>query len=112
MLLDELTTLTFSDGQPPDTRQDLTGLFTEKPQSGEVTVGECLHNKHCTTEQKYDPVETKPSSGNEQERCEITNLAAALNITIYSNRAHENVLFVCAQVKTSHLWPKSMPSHF
>uniref|UniRef100_A0A8D3BIX6 Myosin binding protein C3 n=1 Tax=Scophthalmus maximus TaxID=52904 RepID=A0A8D3BIX6_SCOMX len=25
--------------QPPDTRQDLTGLFTEKPQSGEVTVG-------------------------------------------------------------------------
>ncbi|MED6242966.1 Myosin-binding protein C, cardiac-type, partial [Ataeniobius toweri] len=25
---------------PPDTRQDLTGLFTEKPQSGEVTVGE------------------------------------------------------------------------
>ncbi|TNN80550.1 Myosin-binding protein C, cardiac-type [Liparis tanakae] len=26
-------------GQPPDTRQDLTGLFTEKPQSGEVTVG-------------------------------------------------------------------------
>ncbi|XP_041797926.1 myosin-binding protein C, cardiac-type isoform X2 [Chelmon rostratus] len=28
------------DGQPPDTRQDLTGLFTERPQSGEVTVGE------------------------------------------------------------------------
>ncbi|XP_038139784.1 myosin-binding protein C, cardiac-type isoform X5 [Cyprinodon tularosa] len=28
------------DGHPPDTRQDLTGLFTEKPQSGEVTVGE------------------------------------------------------------------------
>ncbi|KAK2920120.1 hypothetical protein Q8A73_002324 [Channa argus] len=28
------------DGQPPDTRQDLTGLFTEKPQSGEVRVGE------------------------------------------------------------------------
>ncbi|XP_035855411.1 myosin-binding protein C, cardiac-type isoform X11 [Sander lucioperca] len=28
------------DGQPPDTRQDLTGLFTEKPQSGEVNVGE------------------------------------------------------------------------
>ncbi|XP_039650230.1 myosin-binding protein C, cardiac-type isoform X1 [Perca fluviatilis] len=28
------------DGQPPDTRQDLIGLFTEKPQSGEVTVGE------------------------------------------------------------------------
>uniref|UniRef100_A0A667Y6W8 Myosin binding protein C3 n=1 Tax=Myripristis murdjan TaxID=586833 RepID=A0A667Y6W8_9TELE len=28
------------DGQLPDTRQDLTGLFTEKPQSGEVTVGE------------------------------------------------------------------------
>uniref|UniRef100_A0A4W6EWX4 Myosin binding protein C3 n=1 Tax=Lates calcarifer TaxID=8187 RepID=A0A4W6EWX4_LATCA len=27
------------DAQPPDTRQDLTGLFTEKPQSGEVTVG-------------------------------------------------------------------------
>uniref|UniRef100_A0AAX7SD90 Myosin-binding protein C, cardiac-type n=1 Tax=Astatotilapia calliptera TaxID=8154 RepID=A0AAX7SD90_ASTCA len=25
---------------PTDTRQDLTGLFTEKPQSGEVTVGE------------------------------------------------------------------------
>ncbi|XP_028812832.1 myosin-binding protein C, cardiac-type isoform X2 [Denticeps clupeoides] len=24
----------------PDTRQDLTGLFTERPQSGEVTVGE------------------------------------------------------------------------
>ena len=23
-----------------DTRQDLTGLFTEKPQSGDVTVGE------------------------------------------------------------------------
>ncbi|KAM9860533.1 myosin-binding protein C, cardiac-type [Aulostomus maculatus] len=28
------------DSQPPDTRQDLTGLFTEKPQSGGVTVGE------------------------------------------------------------------------
>ncbi|XP_062417719.1 myosin-binding protein C, cardiac-type [Pungitius pungitius] len=28
------------EGQPPDTRQDLTGLFTEKPLSGEVTVGE------------------------------------------------------------------------
>ncbi|KAE8297215.1 Myosin-binding protein C, cardiac-type [Larimichthys crocea] len=28
------------DGQLPDTRQDLTGLFTEKPKSGEVTVGE------------------------------------------------------------------------
>uniref|UniRef100_A0A665WWF7 Myosin binding protein C, cardiac n=1 Tax=Echeneis naucrates TaxID=173247 RepID=A0A665WWF7_ECHNA len=28
------------DGQLSDTRQDLTGLFTEKPQSGEVTVGE------------------------------------------------------------------------
>ncbi|XP_028257862.1 myosin-binding protein C, cardiac-type isoform X4 [Parambassis ranga] len=27
------------DPHPPDTRQDLTGLFTEKPQSGEVTVG-------------------------------------------------------------------------
>ncbi|XP_061831287.2 myosin-binding protein C, cardiac-type-like [Nerophis lumbriciformis] len=27
------------DGHPPDTRQDLTGLFTEKPQSGEVAVG-------------------------------------------------------------------------
>uniref|UniRef100_A0A3Q3R365 Myosin-binding protein H n=1 Tax=Monopterus albus TaxID=43700 RepID=A0A3Q3R365_MONAL len=27
------------DGHPPDTRQDLTGLFTEKPQDGEVTVG-------------------------------------------------------------------------
>ncbi|XP_054872046.1 myosin-binding protein C, cardiac-type [Amphiprion ocellaris] len=28
------------DAQTPDTRQDLTGLFTEKPQSGEVTMGE------------------------------------------------------------------------
>ncbi|TWW67970.1 Myosin-binding protein C, cardiac-type [Takifugu flavidus] len=28
------------DGHAPDTRQDLTGLFTEKPQSGEVTVGQ------------------------------------------------------------------------
>ncbi|TSP90501.1 Myosin-binding protein C, cardiac-type [Bagarius yarrelli] len=28
------------ESQHPDTRQDLTGLFTEKPQSGEVTVGE------------------------------------------------------------------------
>ncbi|XP_023280138.1 myosin-binding protein C, cardiac-type isoform X2 [Seriola lalandi dorsalis] len=28
------------DAQPPDTRQDLTGLFTERPQTGEVTVGE------------------------------------------------------------------------
>ncbi|KAJ4946936.1 hypothetical protein JOQ06_008979 [Pogonophryne albipinna] len=28
------------DAQPPDTRQDLTGLFTEKPTSGDVTVGE------------------------------------------------------------------------
>ncbi|XP_069553794.1 myosin-binding protein C, cardiac-type [Brachyistius frenatus] len=28
------------DAQAPDTRQALTGLFTEKPQSGEVTVGE------------------------------------------------------------------------
>ncbi|XP_060767618.1 myosin-binding protein C, cardiac-type [Neoarius graeffei] len=28
------------ENQPPDTRQDLTGLFSEKPQSGEVTVGE------------------------------------------------------------------------
>ncbi|XP_062845670.1 myosin-binding protein C, cardiac-type [Trichomycterus rosablanca] len=28
------------ENQPPDTRQDLTGLFTEKPKSGEVTVGE------------------------------------------------------------------------
>ncbi|XP_075311780.1 myosin-binding protein C, cardiac-type [Odontesthes bonariensis] len=28
------------DAHHPDTRQDLTGLFTEKPQSGEVTVGE------------------------------------------------------------------------
>ncbi|XP_061598196.1 myosin-binding protein C, cardiac-type [Cololabis saira] len=28
------------EANPPDTRQDLTGLFTEKPQSGEVTVGE------------------------------------------------------------------------
>ncbi|XP_046696059.1 myosin-binding protein C, cardiac-type isoform X1 [Silurus meridionalis] len=27
------------ENQHPDTRQDLTGLFTEKPQSGEVTVG-------------------------------------------------------------------------
>lgn len=32
----------YLEGQPPDTRQDLTGLFTEKPQSGEVTVGEWL----------------------------------------------------------------------
>ncbi|KAM9764720.1 myosin-binding protein C, cardiac-type [Menidia menidia] len=28
------------DAHQPDTRQDLTGLFTERPQSGEVTVGE------------------------------------------------------------------------
>ncbi|XP_047660992.1 myosin-binding protein C, cardiac-type isoform X2 [Tachysurus fulvidraco] len=28
------------ENQHPDTRQDLTGLFSEKPQSGEVTVGE------------------------------------------------------------------------
>ncbi|KAM7406045.1 hypothetical protein PAMP_000449 [Pampus punctatissimus] len=28
------------DGQTPDTRQDLIGIFTEKPQSGEVSVGE------------------------------------------------------------------------
>uniref|UniRef100_A0A3B5KK26 Myosin binding protein C3 n=2 Tax=Xiphophorus couchianus TaxID=32473 RepID=A0A3B5KK26_9TELE len=28
------------DAHHPDTRQDLTGLFTEKPQCGEVTVGE------------------------------------------------------------------------
>uniref|UniRef100_A0A8C1E4X4 Myosin binding protein C3 n=1 Tax=Cyprinus carpio carpio TaxID=630221 RepID=A0A8C1E4X4_CYPCA len=38
------TSGTVSDGLPeihqPDTRQDLTGLFTEKPQSGEVNVGE------------------------------------------------------------------------
>lgn len=27
----------------PDTRQDLTGLFSEKPQSGEVTVGETMY---------------------------------------------------------------------
>ncbi|XP_044207095.1 myosin-binding protein C, cardiac-type isoform X3 [Thunnus albacares] len=27
------------DAQPPDTRQDLTGLFTEKPKSAEVTEG-------------------------------------------------------------------------
>uniref|UniRef100_A0A8C5N2A6 Myosin binding protein C, cardiac n=1 Tax=Gouania willdenowi TaxID=441366 RepID=A0A8C5N2A6_GOUWI len=33
-------TLPADEAQPPDTRQDLTGLFTEKPQSGEVTVGE------------------------------------------------------------------------
>uniref|UniRef100_A0A671MN74 Myosin-binding protein C, cardiac-type-like n=1 Tax=Sinocyclocheilus anshuiensis TaxID=1608454 RepID=A0A671MN74_9TELE len=33
------TSGTVSDGSP-DTRQDLTGLFTEKPQSGEVNVGE------------------------------------------------------------------------
>uniref|UniRef100_A0A672MLZ5 Myosin binding protein C, cardiac n=1 Tax=Sinocyclocheilus grahami TaxID=75366 RepID=A0A672MLZ5_SINGR len=32
------TSGTASDG--PDTRQDLTGLFTERPQSGEVNVGE------------------------------------------------------------------------
>lgn len=30
----------FSENQQPDTRQDLTGLFSEKPQNGEVTVGE------------------------------------------------------------------------
>ncbi|XP_036399032.1 myosin-binding protein C, cardiac-type isoform X1 [Megalops cyprinoides] len=29
-----------AESQLPDTRQDLTGLFMEKPQSGEVTVGE------------------------------------------------------------------------
>uniref|UniRef100_A0A672N339 Myosin-binding protein C, fast-type n=1 Tax=Sinocyclocheilus grahami TaxID=75366 RepID=A0A672N339_SINGR len=38
------TSGTVSDGllesHQPDTRQDLTGLFTEKPQSGEVNVGE------------------------------------------------------------------------
>nr|XP_020488153.1 myosin-binding protein C, cardiac-type [Labrus bergylta] len=28
------------EAQPPDTRQDLTGIFSEKPQSGDVTVGE------------------------------------------------------------------------
>ncbi|XP_053472658.1 myosin-binding protein C, cardiac-type [Ictalurus furcatus] len=28
------------ENQQPDTRQDLTGLFSEKPQNGEVTVGE------------------------------------------------------------------------
>ncbi|XP_071062867.1 myosin-binding protein C, cardiac-type [Pseudochaenichthys georgianus] len=28
------------DAQPPDTRQDLIGLFTERPTSGDVTVGE------------------------------------------------------------------------
>lgn len=44
----------FSDGQPPDTRQDLTGLFTVKPQSGEVTVGEWLHNTVHTINQDYD----------------------------------------------------------
>uniref|UniRef100_A0A671UT00 Myosin binding protein C3 n=1 Tax=Sparus aurata TaxID=8175 RepID=A0A671UT00_SPAAU len=35
----ELKVVSKPDGQPPDTRQDLTGLFTERPQSGEVTVG-------------------------------------------------------------------------
>ncbi|XP_055010572.1 myosin-binding protein C, cardiac-type [Boleophthalmus pectinirostris] len=36
---DETAAATTEDGQASDTRQDLTGLFTEKPQSGEVTVG-------------------------------------------------------------------------
>ncbi|MCJ8747270.1 hypothetical protein PDJAM_G00151550 [Pangasius djambal] len=31
---------THDENQQPDTRQDLTGLFSEKPLSGEVTVGE------------------------------------------------------------------------
>ena len=41
MLLD--LHVVFSDEHAPDTRQDLIGIFTEKPQSGEVTVGEWLH---------------------------------------------------------------------
>lgn len=36
----------FAGAHPPDTRQDLTGLFTEKPQSGEVTVGERIQVLH------------------------------------------------------------------
>uniref|UniRef100_A0A3B4YH52 Myosin binding protein C3 n=1 Tax=Seriola lalandi dorsalis TaxID=1841481 RepID=A0A3B4YH52_SERLL len=36
----ELKVVAKPDAQPPDTRQDLTGLFTERPQTGEVTVGE------------------------------------------------------------------------
>lgn len=35
-----LTSFSLSENQQPDTRQDLTGLFSEKPHSGEVTVGE------------------------------------------------------------------------
>uniref|UniRef100_A0A673XDY9 Myosin binding protein C3 n=1 Tax=Salmo trutta TaxID=8032 RepID=A0A673XDY9_SALTR len=31
------------ESQAPDTKTDLTGLFTEKPQSGEVTVGENIN---------------------------------------------------------------------
>uniref|UniRef100_A0A8C7GPA5 Myosin binding protein C3 n=1 Tax=Oncorhynchus kisutch TaxID=8019 RepID=A0A8C7GPA5_ONCKI len=33
----------FSESQAPDTKTDLTGLFTEKPQSGEVAVGENIN---------------------------------------------------------------------
>uniref|UniRef100_A0A3Q1I1Y6 Myosin-binding protein C, cardiac-type n=1 Tax=Anabas testudineus TaxID=64144 RepID=A0A3Q1I1Y6_ANATE len=35
----ELKVISKPDGHSRDTRQDLTGLFTEKPQSGEVAVG-------------------------------------------------------------------------
>ncbi|KAJ8394927.1 hypothetical protein AAFF_G00040500 [Aldrovandia affinis] len=40
-----------AESQLPDTRQDLTGLFLEKPQSGEVTVGENIifTAKVCST---------------------------------------------------------------
>uniref|UniRef100_A0A8C1P5B4 Myosin binding protein C, cardiac n=1 Tax=Cyprinus carpio TaxID=7962 RepID=A0A8C1P5B4_CYPCA len=37
----------------PDTRQDLTGLFTEKPQSGEVNVGD-KSGKHLQLKEHYD----------------------------------------------------------
>uniref|UniRef100_A0AAZ3P199 Myosin binding protein C3 n=1 Tax=Oncorhynchus tshawytscha TaxID=74940 RepID=A0AAZ3P199_ONCTS len=33
----------FDESQAPDMKTDLTGLFTEKPQSGEVTVGENIN---------------------------------------------------------------------
>uniref|UniRef100_A0A674BB32 Myosin binding protein C3 n=1 Tax=Salmo trutta TaxID=8032 RepID=A0A674BB32_SALTR len=33
----------FDESQAPDTKTDLTGLFTEKPQSGEVAVGENIN---------------------------------------------------------------------
>uniref|UniRef100_A0A8C1ZW66 Myosin binding protein C, cardiac n=1 Tax=Cyprinus carpio TaxID=7962 RepID=A0A8C1ZW66_CYPCA len=51
------TSGTVSDGLPeihqPDTRQDLTGLFTEKPQSGEVNVGD-KSGKHLQLKEHYD----------------------------------------------------------